>query len=195
MRLRHRVDNEYAQNGAPGRVLIGGVGYRWQRDASFGLVASDALSRLEWPAAVEVADLGYGAIFVSQDIGDADPPYERLILLAAAVRDREPGKLYPYEWTPTAVSNEEIQARIYEAGAGVIDLDHLLIIARHFNALPNDVQIIELEPLDSEGGEGLSPQVSALLPTAVAMAREWALGEEWGSGGAGEQRGRGEGVR
>jgi hydrogenase maturation protease len=176
MRLRHRVDNGYAQDGRPpGRVLIGGVGYRWQRDGSFGLVASDELARQEWPAHIEVADLGYGAIYAAQDIGDAQPPYRRLILLATALRDRPPGRLYPYPWTAVPVDPDEIQARIYEAGAGVIDLDHLLIIGQQFRALPADVQLIEFEPLDMNGGEELTPQAAALLPVAVALARRQAL--------------------
>jgi hydrogenase maturation protease len=175
VRLRHhRVEAGEAQEApATGHVLIGGVGYRWQRDGSFGLAASDALAALDWPDWVEVADLGYGAIYAAQDIGDARP--QRLILLAAAVRDREPGQLYAYPWTPVPVDPEEIQARIYEAGAGVIDLDHLLIIGRQFGALPEDVLLIELEPLDMAGGEALSPQAAALLPQAVDLARSRAL--------------------
>jgi hydrogenase maturation protease len=172
VRLRHRIEPGAPPTTAT-RVIIGGVGYRWQRDGSFGLAASDELARLEWPDWVEVADLGYGAIYAAQDIGDARP--QRLILLAAAVRDREPGRLYTYAWTPTAVPPEEIQARIYEAGAGVIDLDHLLIIGRQFDTLPPDVLLIELEPVDLAGGEELSPEAATLLPQAIAIARREAL--------------------
>jgi hydrogenase maturation protease len=172
VRLRHRIEPEPVPEGRI-RVIIGGVGYRWQRDGSFGLAASDELARLEWPDGVEVADLGYGAIYAAQDIGDAGP--QRLILLAAAVRDREPGRLYTYQWTAASVPAEEIQARIYEAGAGVIDLDHLLIIGRQFDALPEDVLLIELEPVDMAGGLGLSPQAAALLPEAIDRARMEAL--------------------
>jgi Ni,Fe-hydrogenase maturation factor len=56
------------------RTLIGGVGYRWQRDASFGLAVVDELARLDRPAGVEVADLGYAAIYVAQDQAEAVPP-------------------------------------------------------------------------------------------------------------------------
>jgi hydrogenase maturation protease len=175
VRLRHhRIEVEDAPaSGAPGRVLVGGVGYRWQRDGSFGLAASDELARLEWPDWVEVADLGYSAIYAAQDIGAVRP--QRLILLAAVVRDREPGHLYAYPWTAVPAQPEEIQARIYEAGAGVIDLDHLLIIGRQFGALPEDVLLIELEPVDMAGGEELSPPAAALLPQAVDLARSQAL--------------------
>lgn len=153
------------------RTLIGGVGYRWQRDASFGLIAGDALARLEWPPHVDVADLGYGAIYVAQDLADAEPPYDRLILLAGVVREREPGRIYRYRWSGALPDAEEIQARIQEAGAGVLDVDHLLIIAEYFDALPDDVLVIEVEPVDATGGEGLSAETADLLPDVVAMVR------------------------
>ncbi len=158
-----------------GRVLIGGVGYRWQRDASFGVVASDALAAQEWPAVVEVMDLGYGAIYVAQDLLHADPPYERLILLAGVERGREPGELYRTRWEGELPDADEIQALIREAGAGIIGLDHLLIIAMHFRALPREVILIELEPVDSSVGEELSPLGSQRLQEALALVRREAL--------------------
>lgn len=157
------------------RVLIGGVGYRWMRDASFGLLACDALAREHWPSGVTVADLGYGAVYAALDLADADPPYDRVVLIAAARRDREPGRLYRAQWTPPARDDDELQERIREAGAGVIDLDHLLHIADHFRALPADVVCIELEPADVSGGEGLSEASAACLQQALQLARDEAL--------------------
>jgi hydrogenase maturation protease len=153
------------------RTLIGGVGYRWQRDASFGLVVSDNLAQLEWPESVEVADLGYGAIYVTQDLRNASPPYDRLILITSAERDREPGSLHQYSYVPVILNHEELQERIREAGAGVIDIDHLLYIADYFQALPDEVLVYEIEPADSEGGEGLSPVVLPQLENAVQQIR------------------------
>ena len=153
------------------RVLIGGVGYRWMRDGSFGLVASDALARESWPAGVEVADLGYGALYAALDLLDARPRYGRVVLLAGVRRGREPGRLYRTRWTPRRVDDAELQARIREAGAGVVDVDHLLLIAQHFGGLPNDVVCIELEPVDDAGGEALSDAAAARLPEALALAR------------------------
>jgi hydrogenase maturation protease len=158
-----------------GRVLIGGVGYRWQGDASFGLVASDALAQQSWPSHVQVADLGYGALYVAQDLADADPPYARLVLLAGVARGRRPGELYPRRWQGPLPGPEEVQARVREAGAGVLDLDHLLVIAGYFGALPADVVTLELEPVDVEGGEELSPAAAARLPQALEQARRAAL--------------------
>jgi hydrogenase maturation protease len=158
-----------------GRVLIGGVGYRWQRDASFGLAVSDALAALDWPAHVQVADLGYGALYVTQDLADAEPPYHRLVLVSGTTRGRAPGKLYCERWQAALPGDDEIQERVREAGAGVVDLDHLLIIASYFRALPDDVVALEFEPVDVEGGDGLSPAAAAVLPEAVMQARALAL--------------------
>ena len=156
-------------------TLIGGVGYRWMRDASFGLVVSDKLAAMPWPETVEVADLGYGAIYAGQDIAAARP--ERLILLAGHERGREPGRLYRYQWQPAPCDDEELQARIREAGAGVIDLDHLLIIAHYFGQLPPLVSLFEVEPVETQGGVGLSPAVAALVPSVIRAVREEALGQ------------------
>ncbi len=63
---------------------------------------------------------------------------------------------------------------MYEAGAGVIDLDHVLVIGRHVGALPDDV-VVELEPQPGTTGAVLSPQAEALLPEAVELVRREVL--------------------
>lgn len=156
-------------------MLIGGVGYRWLRDMSFGVVASDELARQEWPAGVEVSDLGYGAHFVTQDLLDAQPPYDRLVLLAGVERGGPPGELRRYNWKASNTDPEEVQARMREAGAGVVDVDHLLVIAEHFKGLPKEVVVVEVEPVEITAGEALSPKVAALLPEVFDLVRREAL--------------------
>ncbi len=160
---------------ATGRVLVGGVGYRWFGDASFGLVASDELARMDWPQGVDVEDLGYGALHVALDLAAADPPYERVILLAATERGREPGRLYRFRCGTSMPDCEDVQDRMYEAGAGVIDLDHLVVIGRHFGALPDHVVAIELEPHPGTTGVVLSHAARALLPDAIDLVRHEVL--------------------
>jgi Ni,Fe-hydrogenase maturation factor len=157
------------------RVLIGGVGYRWMGDASIGLLASDALSSQEWPMGIEVADLGYGAIYAAQDLAAATPPYERLILITGIERGRTPGGIYPYRWTPTTTDAGELQARIREAGAGVIDIDHLLAIGHYLDGLPGEVLVIEVEPVDSTCGDRLSCCAQEVLPRIMGLVRQAAL--------------------
>ncbi len=154
-----------------GHVLVGGVGYRWFGDASFGLVTSDEMARLSWPEGIDIQDLGYGALHVALDLADADPPYERVILMAVTTRGRDPGRLYRFRCDGRTPDTEEVQARMYEAGAGVVDLDHLVVIGRHFGVLPDDVVAIELEPHAGTTGDTLSPAAQALLPDAIDLVR------------------------
>lgn len=159
------------------RVLIGGVGYRWDGDRSFGLHVTDALARESWPADVRVEDLGYGALYVALDLADARPPYDRLVLVAGVTRGapRVPGDLYVERSLPAEVDDDELQARIREAGAGVLDVDTLLIVARHFGALPADVVRIELEAAEASTGDELSPIAAAMFPQALALVRHEAM--------------------
>lgn len=157
------------------RVLIAGVGYWWQRDASFGLAAADLLAERDWPPGVRVEKLDYGALYVAQDLLAVDPPYERLVLIAGVERGREPGEVRVSRWDDPEVTPEELQVRVFESGAGVVDLDHLLLIARHFGALPEEVVLIELEPVDSEGGTDLSAAAAARLEEVAEEARREAL--------------------
>jgi hydrogenase maturation protease len=159
----------------PRRVLVGGVGYRWFGDGSFALLVSDALAGLDWPPGVDVLDLGYGALHVAMDLADVDPPYERVVLIGVTERGREPGKLYRLDCEPAEPDQQDVQNRMYEAGAGVIDLDHLLVIGRHFGGLPDDVIAIELEPHPGTTGDQLSVAAQALLPDAVDLVRREAL--------------------
>jgi hydrogenase maturation protease len=160
---------------APGRVLVGGVGYRWFGDGSFALLVSDALAGLEWASGVDVLDLGYGALHVAMDLADIDLPYERVVLIAVTERGRAPGQLYRFACDPGAPSAQDVQDRMYEAGAGVIDLDHLLVLGRHFGALPDDVVAVELEPHPGTTGDQLSRAAQALLPQAVELVRREVL--------------------
>lgn len=153
------------------RILIGGIGYRWFGDGSFGLVATDELATFDWPEGVEVQDLGYGALHVALDLADADPAYERVILLGVTERGREPGRLYRFPCDAPLCDGDEVQSRMYEAGAGVIDLDHLVVIGRHLAALPPDVVAIELEPQPGSTGDRLSEQARSLLPELIDLVR------------------------
>lgn len=159
------------------RVLVAGVGYRFQSDLSFGLHVTDALLERGGIGGVEIMDLGYGALMVAQDLADADPPYERVVLVSAAVRGREPG-LYEWRPAPPMESVDEIQQRVREAGAGVIDLDHLLVIGAHFGAFPGDLRVLELEPSTLGPGEGLSPAAVRVLPEGLERVRALALSAE-----------------
>lgn len=144
-------------------TLIGGVGYRWQGDLSFGLAVFDLLASRKLPPHVTVADLGYGAIYAAQDIADMHPPVEQLVLVAGTVRDRKPGEWYAFRWDGAAPDADRVQALIREAGAGVVHVDHLLAVGVFLKALPPDVFVVEVEPNAHLQGETLSSRVAPLV--------------------------------
>ncbi len=80
-----------------------------------------------------------------------------------------------YRWHGELPQDSEIQARIEEAITGVIDLDNLLIVCKHFGVLPDDVTIVEVEPQSEEWGSEFSPVVAARVEEAIQAVRQRAL--------------------
>jgi hydrogenase maturation protease len=158
------------------RTLIGGVGYSYLRDGSFGPVVVADLAREPWPDGVLVEDLSYGPIAVMQRFQEADPPFDRLVLVAAVRRGRVPGAVTVYRWDRQLPDAEEIQARVAEAVTGVISLDNLLVVVGFFQALPPDVSVLEVEPQDEGWGEGLSAVVEGARGHVMDTMRELAVG-------------------
>ena len=156
--------------GAAARTLIGGVGYRFTRDLSFGPLVIDRLRGESWPDGIEVEDLSYAPIAIVQRWTEARP--DRLILIGAVARgDRPAGILCRYCSTGVLPEPEEIQFRVGEALTGVISLDNLLIVTRAFDALPRDVEVIEVEPADQGWGDGLSAPLSEAMTAVIEVLR------------------------
>ena len=157
------------------RTLIAGVGYSNLSDLSVGPIVAAQLRRETWPAHVEVDDLSYGPIAVVHRFAEASPPYRRLVLVGAADRGRKAPLVRCYRWEGVLPPAEEIQARVAEAVTGVIDLDNLLVVAQQFRALPEEVFVIEIQPVVTQFGLEPSPVVAALLPEVCRLARRVAL--------------------
>lgn len=144
------------------RTLIAGVGYRNLRDLSAGNAVVDALEALDWPPGVEIEDLSYGPMDAIFRLREAH--FDRLIVVGAAARaGRIPGASYRRRWQYEPEPPEVVQARVAEAVTGVISLDNLLVICAYFEALPDDVTVIEIEPEDDGWGEGFSPRVEHIV--------------------------------
>ena len=143
------------------RVLVGGVGYRFLRDGAIGPYMADELAAGA-ANGIEVEDLGYHPVGFTQNLQDR-PAYDRIVLVGAIARDREPGTVTAYRWDHALPSDKDIQERVSEAVTGVISLDNLLIVTEAFGAFPRDVRVVEVEPADEGWGEGFSPVVEAKL--------------------------------
>jgi hydrogenase maturation protease len=161
------------------RVLIGGVGYSYLRDGSLGPVMAAALARERWPEHVLVEDLSYGPIAVMQHLQDFDPPLARLVLVAAVRRGgRAPGTMSVFRWDGRLPAADEVQARVAEAVTGVISLDNLLAVVGFFDALPDEVWVVEVEPGDEGWGEGFSEAVLSSCPRIGEVLRALAVSTE-----------------
>ncbi len=138
-------------------ILVAGVGYQHLSDLSFGSVLVERMQMLEWPEEVQIEDFGWGPISILHWFEESPGrKFERAIFAGAIERGREPGKLYTYAWLADKPDPELVQERISEALTGVIGLENLLIIAHHFDALPADTTVIELEPVEQEWGSDMS---------------------------------------
>jgi hydrogenase maturation protease len=143
------------------RVLVGGVGYRNLRDYSLGPWLADKLANRARDG-IEVEDLSYHPIGLSQNLLER-PPYERVVLVGAVARGREPGTIEAYRWSGELPAANEVQARVAEAVTGVISLENVLAVVGSLGGFPNDVRVVEVEPADEGWGEGFSPQVQDRL--------------------------------
>ena len=151
-------------------ILIAGVGYQYLGDLSFGPKLVERLQSMTWPEEVRVEDFGYGPLAIL-DWFEESPgkTFDRAILAGAVERGREPGLLTTYSWIPGTPDLDLVQERILEAGAGVISLENLLVVAHHFKALPADTSVIELEPVE----KGWNTELSALGEERLEQAVEW----------------------
>lgn len=143
------------------RALIGGIGYRYLRDGAIGPWVSDQLAERATDK-VEVEDIGYHPVGFSQNLQDREP-YDRVVLVGSYGRGREPGTVHSYRWDQVLPDNREIQDRVSEAVTGVISLDNLLIVVGALGGFPDDVHVVEIEPVDEGWGEGFSPEIESQL--------------------------------
>ena len=160
------------------RVLIGGVGYRNLRDHSFGVVLVDGLDPAGLPPGVSVEDISYNPIAVVQRLQDDQPGnrFELAVIAGALPRPgRAAGTLSVYRWDNVLPPPPGIHQAITEAVTGIISLDNTLIVARHFDALPATVVVIELEPDAHEFGSELTPRVAEALTEARRLVTQLAF--------------------
>lgn len=150
-------------------ILVAGVGYQHLSDLSFGSVIVERMQEMEWPEDVRIEDFGWGPISILHWFEESPGrKFDRAIFAGAIERGREPGKLYIYPWLAEKPDPEIVQGRVAEALTGVISLENLLIIAQHFEALPLDTTVVELEPVEQEWGSDLSEIGRQRLAEAVA---------------------------
>lgn len=163
--IREPVIQSDAQDGKRLRVVIGGVGYRNLRDHSLGIVMSDELEPWAQPPQLLVEDLCYNPVAIAQWLGDEarTAPITRAVFVAAVAREdgRAPGTISAYRWDRALPSDDEVQRAVTDAVTGVILLDNTLIVTEWMKALPGEVIVVEVEPLEHAFGDEMSAPVAA----------------------------------
>lgn len=151
------------------RVLVASVGYTCLTDMSFGTVLVDKLKAMSWPTHVQIEDMSYSPVAAVQKFREEH--YDKLILISATKRNREPGQLYVFRPDGRLPPPEDIQLRVGEAVTGTISLDNLLIICQYFKAIPPEVVVIEVEPISEDWGLEFTPEIQAQVEKAVALVQ------------------------
>ena len=154
----------------PPRVVIAGVGYRHLRDHSLGVLLSDELQAAAQPPELLVEDLSYNPVAVAQWLADEsrNAPITRAIFVSAIAREdgRPPGTLSVYRWDRVLPDEDEIQRAVSDAVTGVILLDNTLVVTEWMKALPREVFVVEVEPLEHAFGDGMSGPAAAAYAEA-----------------------------
>lgn len=157
----------------PMRVVVGGVGYRNLRDHSLGIVMSDALGSWARPPHLLVEDLCYNPVAVAQWLADETrrAPITRLVLVSAVAREdgRPPGTITAYRWDRGLPSADAIQRAVSDAVTGVILVDNTLLVAEWMQALPPEVIVVEVQPMEHAFGDGMSEPVAAACAEATSL--------------------------
>ena len=157
------------------RVFIGAVGYTNLRDLSVGLKVLEDLQKLEWPAGVEIDDLSPGGPIAAVHRFRDVPLFDRVILIGAVGRSRQPGQIYCYRWDGCLPGLDEIQMCVSEGVTGVISLDNLLIVGGYFGIWPPDMILVEIEPCDEDWGSDFSEPVQNAIGPMVQAVQQAAI--------------------
>jgi len=158
------------------KVLIAGVGHPNLKDLSFGQVLLPHLKKQKWAENFDLENLSFGAIAVLQWFQDFPGKYEKVVFVSAAERERRaPGTLDVYKWNFAPLNEEVVQECVAESVTGIISLDNLMMILQYFKALPPEVVVLDLEPIDSEIGFECSPEITARFDEFSEIVREKAM--------------------
>ena len=151
-------------------ILVGGIGLPWLRDLDYGTQWIVRMRAEQWPTDVLLEDLSYAAHRVLHTFQDLDPA--RVVLVGCMPRHIDaPGTVRRYRLDHVAPPVDEVHERLSEAVMGIVDLDHTMVVLRHWHAFPADTVIIEIEPEDGEFGLGFSDAVESTVTIVEALVR------------------------
>ncbi|HEX3718478.1 MAG TPA: hydrogenase maturation protease [Verrucomicrobiae bacterium] len=165
------------------KILVAGIGNIFQGDDAFGCEVLRQLNPDTFSDEVALMDFGIRSYDLAYALTD---PYETVILVDAVGRGQPAGTLYLIE--PTVEGSGAVDAHSMNPVAAIQ-------MARALGGVKAKLYLIGCEPkvLESDNGEmGLSAEVNAALPQAIAMIESLVKGKEnyeHNSGGNSDHRG------
>lgn len=147
--------------------LVAGIGNPWAGDLDLGPRFVRRYRGHGWPAGVVLEELTVAAHRVLHRLWELRPA--ALVVVAGFPRGDHPGTVRRYRPACDTADEAEIQQRLGESAAGVIDLDHILAVTSYFRALPDDTVVVEVEPARTAFSDRLSDTVSARLADLLEL--------------------------
>jgi hydrogenase maturation protease len=145
------------------RVLVAGIGNMFLSDDGFG---PEVVRRLEreggLPGDVRVADYGIRGMHLAYDLLD---PVGALVLVDTVAAGEHPGEISVLEVGPADLGDGDVDAH------GMNPAAMLASLGRMGGALP-PTYVVGCRPSTVDEGIGLSPDVEAAVPSAIAAVRE-----------------------
>lgn len=149
------------------KTLIAGLGNIFRGDDAFGVEVVKQLRRREWPADVDVVDIGINGIDLTYALLD---DYDKAILIDALRRDGVPGTLYIIEPEPAQAATDWNHVLTPHA----LDPGKVVATVAAMHGRCRKVTLIGCEPAEFgdeyEGQMGLSAPVAGAVSAAARLA-------------------------
>lgn len=149
---------------------MGGVANPWLGDLDFGWEFIRRSRLLAWASDVVLLDLALAPHRILHELREWRPA--KLVLVAAFPRGDAPGTVRTLHPPRHQLDPKDVQARLGESAAGVIDWEHTIVVTSYFGALPSETTLIEVEPGRLSFGQALSDSVEAAFETVQQIVRE-----------------------
>ena len=158
------------------RALIGIVGHSpiLDRYPLGPLLMQDLQSRDWGTMIVDIENMTWSPIHVTQRLQDQQNSYDRTVLIGSSAGCLKPGNVVTYRWLGGEMSTLKLQERVYEGVTGVVSLDNTLVIGDYFKVWSDEVFTVEIDlPEDTFGeivmAENIGLESEANLPEILGF--------------------------
>lgn len=158
------------------KTLIGTVGYHILGNHSMPPMLYSHLQKLDLPDYVNVDELNWGPVAVTQMFQAEDPPFHRVVILCAIERTgRKIGEIDIFQWLGGLPDEEQIQACVGDAATGVISVENLLVIGEYFKIWKDEVYLVDVEPGPEVAGEQWTEEMQNAIPDIISTIKRLAI--------------------